>query len=38
MDFISIREFRTQPGKVWEKLAEAQAQLRSVEAALEKLG
>ena len=21
MDFISIREFRTQPGKVWEKLA-----------------
>jgi len=23
MDFISIREFRTQPGKVWEKLAEA---------------
>lgn len=23
MDFISIREFRTQPGKVWEKLAQA---------------
>jgi len=21
MDFISIREFRTQPGKVWERLA-----------------
>lgn len=21
MDFISIREFRTQPGKIWEKLA-----------------
>lgn len=21
MDFISIREFRNQPGKVWEKLA-----------------
>lgn len=21
MDFVSIREFRTQPGKVWEKLA-----------------
>lgn len=23
MDFISIREFRTQPGKIWEKLAGA---------------
>ena len=23
MDFISIREFRTQPGKIWEKLARA---------------
>lgn len=23
MDFISIREFRTQPGRVWEKLARA---------------
>ena len=24
MDFISIREFRTQPGKIWEKLASNQ--------------
>ena len=23
MDFISIREFRTQSGKIWEKLAQA---------------
>ena len=24
MDFISIREFRTQPGKIWEKLVSNQ--------------
>lgn len=24
MDFVSIREFRTQPGKIWEKLASKQ--------------
>lgn len=23
MDFITLREFRTQPGKVWKKLAKA---------------
>ena len=25
MDFITLREFRTQPGKVWKKLAKARA-------------